>query len=57
MSVSTHLDSLRSKHEALESKIREEQSRPGSDSLKVTSLKRQKLHLKEEIEKLSAQPH
>ena len=57
MSVSTHLDSLRSKHEALESKIRDEQSRPGADSLKVTTLKRQKLQIKEEIEKLSAQVH
>ena len=57
MSVSTHLDSLRSKHEALESKIRDEQRRPGADSLAVASLKRQKLQIKEEIEKLSAQVH
>lgn len=57
MSVSTHLDSLRSKHEALESKIRDEQRRPGADSLTVADLKRKKLHLKEEIEKLAAQTH
>jgi hypothetical protein len=54
MSVSSHLDQLRHKHEALKEKIREEERRPGSDHLAITAMKREKLHLKEEIERLSA---
>lgn len=57
MNVSTHLDTLRSKHAALESKIRDEQRRPGADNLEVTTLKRQKLQIKEEIEKLTTETH
>lgn len=57
MSVSSHLDTLRERHAALESKIKEELRSPGSDTLQVNALKRQKLHLKEEIEKISASVH
>lgn len=57
MNVSTHLESLRSKHAVLEDKIRSEQRRPGADTLELATLKRQKLHVKEEIEKLSGQMH
>lgn len=53
MSVSSHLDQLRLKHEALKVRIREEERRPGTDHLTITALKREKLHLKEEIERLS----
>lgn len=53
MNVSPHLESLRSKHAALETKIQDEQRRPGADNIQLTSLKRQKLQLKEEIERLS----
>jgi hypothetical protein len=53
MSVSSHLDQLRHKHESLKAKIREEERRPGVDHLQITALKREKLHLKEEIERLS----
>ena len=53
MDVSSHLDQLREKHEALKTKIREEERRPGADHLEVVALKRQKLHIKEEIFKLS----
>ncbi len=53
MNVSPHLDSLRTKHAALETKIQDEQRRPGADNIQLTSLKRQKLQLKEEIERLS----
>ena len=55
MNVSPHLDSLRSKHAALETKIQDEQRRPGADSVQLTSLTRQKLQLKEEIERLSTE--
>ena len=53
MSLSSHLQQLRQKHEALSRKIEEEQKRPGSDDLVITAMKRQKLLLKEEITRLS----
>lgn len=57
MNVSSHLDSLRQKHEALDIRIRDEERRPGSDSVEITALKREKLHLKEEIQKLAQTTH
>jgi len=53
MSVSSHLDQLRQKHEALEARIREEQRRPGADNVEITSLKREKLLIKERIERMA----
>lgn len=53
MNLASHLDQLRQKHESLDVKIREEQRRPGVDNLAITALKREKLHLKEQIERLS----
>lgn len=47
---SSRLESLQARHNALENKIRMEQSRPGSDGWFVSSLKRQRLHVKEQIE-------
>ncbi|HUF86522.1 MAG TPA: DUF465 domain-containing protein [Thermohalobaculum sp.] len=55
MSLSSHLQQLRQKHESLSRKIEEEQKRPGSDDMVITAMKRQKLLLKEEITKLSTQ--
>ena len=52
MSLSSHLNELRKKHENLSKKIEEEQRSPGSDALAITDMKRQKLHLKEEIERI-----
>ena len=54
MAVSSHLNQLRAKHEALKVRIREEERRPGADHLAVVQLKREKLHLKEEIHRLQA---
>lgn len=53
MSLSSHLEQLREKHESLSRKIEEEQKRPGSDDLVITAMKRQKLFIKEEITRLS----
>lgn len=55
MSLSSHLTELRKKHEMLSQKIEEEQRSPGANDLHVTELKRQKLHLKEEIERIAHQ--
>ena len=57
MTVSTHLDQLREKHEALKIRIKDEERRPGVDHIHIKTLKRQKLHLKEEIQKLSETRH
>lgn len=53
MSVASHLDQLRLKHEALKVRIKEQERRPGTDHLQVTAMKREKLHLKEEIERIA----
>lgn len=55
MSVSSRLTELRKKHQALSEFIETEQRHPASDDLDIKQLKLQKLHLKEEIERLSAQ--
>lgn len=52
MSVESHLAELVAKHEVLDRSIDDEMSRPFADSIRVSALKKQKLHLKEEIERL-----
>ena len=54
MSVSAHLTELKRKHEVLSDQVEQEQRAPGSSDLHVTELKKQKLQLKEEIERLSS---
>ncbi|MEM7743397.1 MAG: DUF465 domain-containing protein [Pseudomonadota bacterium] len=53
MNVESHLDQLRTKHKGLEAAIREEERHPSADTLHVMALKKKKLHLKEQIERLS----
>lgn len=57
MSVESHIDQLRIKHEGLDEKIRQEEKRPGTDHLNIAELKRRKLQVKEEIERLSSEIH
>jgi hypothetical protein len=52
MSLHEHVDSLRAKHARLEQQIDEEQHRPLPDNAVLVKLKREKLRLKEAIEKL-----
>ncbi|HBF61235.1 MAG TPA: DUF465 domain-containing protein [Methyloceanibacter sp.] len=52
MALDAHLDELAEKHRALDRKIDEEQGRPTADAIKIAELKRRKLHLKDEIERL-----
>ena len=53
MSLSSHLSELKKKHQILDTQVEEAQRAPGVDGLHVASLKKQKLRLKEEIERLS----
>jgi len=53
MSVETHLAALEQKHAELEQMVTREAARPAPDSLRMTELKREKLRVKEEIERLT----
>ncbi|WP_157020348.1 YdcH family protein [Mesorhizobium xinjiangense] len=52
MSLSSHLEELQRKHGEIERKIDEALAHPSSDDLEISSLKRRKLALKDEIERL-----
>jgi hypothetical protein len=54
MSLSSHLTELRKKHQHLSVEVEQAQRAPGIDGLHVADLKKQKLKLKEEIERLSS---
>jgi hypothetical protein len=53
MSISSHVEELKRKHEQLDHQVEELARAPGVDGLRLASLKKQKLKLKEEIERLS----
>jgi hypothetical protein len=53
MTVASHLQELRRKHENLSSIVEKAERTPGADHLKVADLKKQKLKLKEEISRLA----
>jgi hypothetical protein len=55
MSIDSHLSELVRRHHAIEEAILAEINHPASDDAKVHELKRKKLHLKDEIEKLKQQ--
>lgn len=52
MSMQSHLAELEKKHRALEDKIHDAQLHLGADDLEIVELKRRKLHVKDEIERL-----
>ncbi len=54
MSIASHVEELKRRHAAIEAQIEELLKRPGTDDLKITELKKKKLRIKEEIERLSA---
>ncbi len=49
MAIAAHLKELENKHAHLDEKIKEELKLPHPDTLRLSSLKKQKLHLKEQI--------
>ena len=54
MSLSSHLTELKKKHEHLSMEVEDAQRSPSTDRLEIASMKKQKLKLKEEIERLTA---
>ena len=52
MSVESHLAELERRHEALKREIHEAQTHPSADEFEITTLKRRKLQIKDEIANL-----
>ena len=52
MTLQSHIETLKVRHAALETRIAEEDGRPQPDAPALAKLKREKLRLKEEMEKL-----
>ena len=52
MALQSHLAELERRHQALEKEIEKEVVQPGSDDLRLAELKRKKLQLNDEIERL-----
>lgn len=53
MSLSSHLQELRKKHQSLSEQVEVAQRSPSYDEVHLTELKKQKLKLKEQIHRLS----
>jgi hypothetical protein len=56
MSLANHLEELQRKHGDIEREIDEALLHPSVDDLEIAALKRRKLAIKDEIEKLKLQP-
>ena len=52
MALDAHLTELNSKHKKLEQRLEEVMQHPSADSLEIAQLKREKLKLKDELNKL-----
>ena len=55
MSLQSHIESLKDRHQTLEARISAEDHRPQPDADELNRLKHQKLRLKDELERLSRQ--
>ncbi len=53
MTIASHLQELRRKHETLSDMVEKEQRSPAADAFKIADLKKQKLKLKEEMTRLA----
>ena len=54
MTLSSHLQELKRKHETLSEAVELAQRSPATDDLEIARMKKEKLHLKEEISRLSS---
>jgi hypothetical protein len=52
MAIESHLAELEKRHQALDQEISEALNHPSTDGLRIVELKRQKLHVKDEIARL-----
>ncbi len=53
MSIASRVQELQKKHQKLSKQLEDAQRQPSIDGLELTALKKKKLQLKEEIERLS----
>jgi len=56
MSLASHLEELQRKHGDIDREIDEALAHPSTDDLEIARLKRRKLALKDQIERLRTQP-
>ena len=56
MGVEAHIASLREKHSKLDEEIKQETLKGPGDNVRITALKREKLRIKDEIERLIENP-
>lgn len=54
MSVASHVEKLREKHDHLSKAVEQAQRAPGSNDHEIAEMKREKLRIKEEITRLSS---
>lgn len=52
MAIESHLAELEKRHRSLESELNEALAHPSADDLQIAELKRKKLYVKDEIERL-----
>ena len=55
MSLQSHLSELSAKHQALESQLDSALQHPSIDSVEIARIKRQKLHLKDEMQRIEGE--
>lgn len=53
MALQAHISELSEKHRMLDKLVEDEMARPASDDVRIAKLKRQKLRIKDRIEKLT----
>lgn len=56
MSLASHLEELQRKHGEIERELDEAMAHPSADDLEIAAMKRRKLAIKDEIEKLRTLP-
>jgi hypothetical protein len=56
MSLQSRIESLKTRHASLESRITDEDQRPRPDPMALSRLKLEKLRLKEEMDRLRTSP-
>jgi hypothetical protein len=54
MSLTSHLQELRKRHQQLSDEVEQAQRSPAIDDLQITQMKKEKLRLKEEIARLGS---
>lgn len=57
MNLHARLDALKQRHSSLESRIFDEDHRPRPDAVTLSRLKVEKLHLRDEIERIRTSLH